>query len=56
MTTATQMKCACNSCLCVVSLESAVLKDGQNYCSGACADGHKNGQVCGRTGCTCNAA
>jgi metallothionein len=55
MTTATQTKCACNSCLCQVSLESAVLKDGKNYCSGACADGHKDGQVCGRSGCTCNA-
>jgi metallothionein len=55
MTTATLTKCACNSCLCNVSLESAVLKDGQTYCSAACANGHKDGQVCGRSGCNCNA-
>jgi metallothionein len=55
MATATQLKCACNSCLCEVSLESAVLKDGKNYCSEACANGHQNGQVCGRAGCNCSA-
>jgi metallothionein len=52
---ATQTKCACNPCLCNVSLETAVLKDGKGYCSQACADGHPNGQVCGRSGCTCSA-
>ncbi|WP_309735390.1 metallothionein [Chamaesiphon sp. OTE_75_metabat_556] len=56
MTNATQVKCACNSsCLCNVSLETAVLKDGKSYCSQACADGHPNGQTCGRSGCTCAA-
>ncbi len=55
MTTATLTKCACNACLCNVSIESAVLKDGKSYCGEACANGHKDGQVCGKSGCNCNA-
>jgi Prokaryotic metallothionein. len=35
MTTVTQMKCACESCLCVVSLSDAVMKDGKPYCGEA---------------------
>jgi len=54
MTTVTQMKCACESCLCVVSLSSALMKDGKPYCSGACADGHPAGQGCDHAGCNCN--
>lgn len=53
MSTVTQMKCACASCLCVVSLTDAVMKDGQPYCSDACANGHPNGEKCGHTGCEC---
>lgn len=32
MTTVTQMKCACDSCLCVVSVDEAVVKNGKYYC------------------------
>ncbi|MEB3280327.1 MAG: metallothionein [Lyngbya sp.] len=53
MTAVTQMKCACESCLCVVSLEKAIKKDGKPYCSEACANGHPKGSGCGHTGCTC---
>lgn len=53
MTTVTSMKCACNNCLCVVSLEDAIQKEGKVYCSEACANGHPDGSGCGHTGCGC---
>jgi metallothionein len=53
MTNVTQMKCACNSCLCIVSLTDAVMKDNQAYCSENCANGHPNGEGCGHGGCGC---
>lgn len=55
MTTVTQMKCACDSCLCIVSTEmGAILKDNKYYCSDACANGHPNGHGdCGHKGCNC---
>ncbi|MBE9180839.1 metallothionein [Oculatella sp. LEGE 06141] len=54
MSTVTQMKCACDPCLCIVSTEDAVQKDGKYYCSETCAEGHPNGHGdCGHTGCTC---
>jgi len=52
-TTVTQMKCACPSCLCVVSVTDAVIKDGKAYCGEECANNHPNGQGCGHTGCDC---
>ena len=54
MTEVTQMKCACASCLCIVSLSSALMKVDKAYCGKACADGHPAGQGCGHTGCGCN--
>ncbi len=54
MTTVTQMQCACKDCLCVVALESAVVKDGKHYCSDACANGHPDGAGCGHKGCDCH--
>lgn len=54
MTTVSQMKCACDSCLCVVTLSEAVTKDGKHYCSTACAEGHPDGGGCGHTGCNCH--
>jgi metallothionein len=54
MTTVTQMKCACDSCLCVVDLSSALQKDGKPYCSEACANGHAGGTGCGHAGCGCH--
>jgi metallothionein len=55
MTTVTQMKCACESCLCIVSTDvSTILKDDKYYCSDACANGHPNGHGdCGHKGCNC---
>ncbi|MBD2419480.1 metallothionein [Anabaena cylindrica FACHB-243] len=53
MTTVNQMKCACPSCLCVVSLESAILKDDKHYCSDGCAEGHQTIKGCGHNGCGC---
>lgn len=53
MTTVTAMKCACESCLCVVSVDDAVEKEGKHYCSEACADGHPDGQGCSHQGCNC---
>jgi hypothetical protein len=53
MTTVTAMKCACESCLCIVSTEDAVEKDGKYYCGEACAKGHANGEACGHQGCGC---
>jgi len=55
MATVTQMKCACESCLCIVSTDSAVQKDNKYYCSEACANGHEAGAGCGHEGCTCHA-
>jgi metallothionein len=53
MTTVTSMKCACDSCLCVVSTSDAVEKDGKYFCSEACAHGHTTGQGCEHHGCNC---
>lgn len=53
MTTVTQMKCACPSCVCVVSISDAIEKDGQYYCCPACAEGHPQGPGCGHKGCQC---
>lgn len=54
MTTVTQMKCACESCLCIVDISKAVEKEGQYYCGEACANGHSEGsEGCGHPGCNC---
>jgi len=54
MTTVTQMKCACDSCLCVVPIGDAIQKEDKYYCSDACAQGHPAGQGCGHSGCGCH--
>ena len=55
MATVTQMKCACEPCLCVVDISQAVQKDGQYFCSEGCASGHaENTTGCGHTGCNCH--
>lgn len=51
--TATQVKCACETCHCTVSESEAVQKDNKTYCSEACAQGHPDGAGCGHTGCDC---
>uniref|UniRef100_A0ACD5GZ59 Metallothionein n=1 Tax=Desertifilum tharense IPPAS B-1220 TaxID=1781255 RepID=A0ACD5GZ59_9CYAN len=53
MPTVTGMKCACESCLCVVSLEDAIKKDGKLYCCEACANYHTSGETCGQSACSC---
>lgn len=54
MATVTEIKCACDSCLCIVKLNSAVEKEGKYYCSEACANGHQDAQGCGHKGCECH--
>lgn len=51
----TQQKCACDTCVCIVPIDDAVKRDGRNYCSADCADGHPEGPGCGHAGCTCDA-
>ncbi|WP_460201436.1 metallothionein [Scytonema sp. NUACC21] len=55
MTTVTQMKCACDTCLCIVgiSLEDVIIKGEKYYCSEGCAEGHKTIQGCSHSGCSC---
>ncbi|MBW4638515.1 MAG: metallothionein [Gloeocapsa sp. UFS-A4-WI-NPMV-4B04] len=54
MATVTQMKCACEPCLCVVSIGNAIQKNGKAYCSQECAEGHpEGGKGCGHSGCGC---
>ncbi|MDJ1171968.1 metallothionein [Roseofilum sp. BLCC_M154] len=54
MATATQLKCACESCSCKVDETTGVKKNGQVYCSEACANGHPDGSGCGHEGCDCH--
>ena len=55
--TATVVKCACLSCTCEVSSSSVISRNGQCFCSVACASGHPNNEPChdaaGACGCTC---
>lgn len=51
--TATQIKCACETCHSPVSESEAVQKEGKTYCSEACAQGHPDGKGCGHAGCDC---
>lgn len=54
MTTVTQMKCACEQCLCIVNLEDAINQDSKYFCSTTCAIGHTDGSGCGHAGCECH--
>ena len=49
----TSQKCACADCVCVVKIKEAIQKDGRNFCSDACANGHGSGAGCGHAGCDC---
>jgi hypothetical protein len=50
MTEVKTVACECpNNCVCVVSVEEAIVVDGKYYCSSACAEGHKDGSK----GCGC---
>ncbi|MGI8936451.1 MAG: metallothionein [Phormidesmis sp.] len=51
------MKCACESCLCIVDVSKAVQAEEQYYCSEGCANGHAdNTKGCGHTGCNCHSS
>ena len=50
----TQQKCACSDCVCIVNVDKALKKNGKNYCSESCANGHPEGSGCGHTGCKCH--
>lgn len=55
MATLTQLKCACNSCVCMVDPDHAIQRNGQYYCGEACASGHTGGSLgCGHPGCNCH--
>nr|WP_255476903.1 metallothionein [Synechococcus sp. A15-60] len=38
----TALRCACSKCVCEVEPSTAVVRDGQHFCSDACATGHPN--------------
>lgn len=47
-----ESKCACPGCTCDAS-ESAISRDGLQFCSQACADQHPNGAPCPSGSCHC---
>lgn len=53
MTSATQIKCACENCNCPVSEAKAIKLGEKVYCSEVCAQGHPDGKGCGHAGCNC---
>ncbi|RMF25707.1 MAG: metallothionein [Cyanobacteria bacterium J083] len=55
MTNTNLMKCACEQCLCIVSLDAqdVIEKNGQYYCCVACANGHQTQTGCNHKGCNC---
>jgi metallothionein len=52
--TVSMVKCACSDCICVVSVDKAIEKEGRIFCSDECADHHKAGTGCHHAGCTCH--
>ncbi len=49
-----QVKCACSDCVCVVSVDEGVKRDGRIYCGEPCANHHKSAAGCVHVGCTCH--
>jgi metallothionein len=48
------MQCACeHSCTCEVTPQQSIERNGNHYCSEACANGHPRGEGCGHSGCSC---
>ena len=48
------MPCACErNCICEVSQDHGIERNGHYYGSEACANGHPGGQGCGHQGCRC---
>lgn len=54
MNTSTSSKCACPDCQCEVREGHHVVNNGKDYCSQACADGHKSGEGCCQNTCHCH--
>ncbi len=52
--TNTTHPCACPDCQCKVNEGHRVLRNGKEYCSDACADGHANGEGCCDGACHCH--
>lgn len=47
-------KCACKDCVCTVSADKAVTKNGEMYCCEECASGHAHHEGCEHNGCNCH--
>ena len=50
------VKCACPGCTCEAKDATLVVRNGQIFCSDACATGHPNNEPChgsGSCGCDC---
>jgi hypothetical protein len=52
--TVEMVKCACSDCICVISIDKAIQREGRIYCSDECAEHHKTGAGCHHAGCTCH--
>jgi hypothetical protein len=48
------VKCACQDCVCVVSLAKAVMHEGRAFCCEECAAVHPDYSGCNHAGCTCH--
>jgi len=54
MSTTTHTQCACPDCKCEVSEGHHIISNGKDYCSEACAEGHKSGEGCCQNTCHCH--
>ena len=54
MSTNTITECACPDCKCEVREGHHVEKNGNDYCSEACASEHKSGDGCCENSCHCH--
>lgn len=48
-----ELKCGCPDCQCYVDPQQVFNRDGEAYCSQACADQHPNGEPCPAPDCHC---
>ena len=54
MSDVNMIKCACSDCVCVISVDGAVERNGKLFCGNDCANGHADGNGCGHVGCECH--
>lgn len=52
----TDNTCACPQCECAIGKDTAVERDGQQFCCKACANHHVNHEKCHSPGCHCEQA